>query len=188
MSSQISICNRALQMLGAGTITSLSENSKTARALGVAYEPKRKGLLRKYNWNFAIRRAELAADTEAPLFGMRNRFQLPSDFRRLLHDDTTRLERDWRVEAGFIHTNDGSPLKIRYIADVTEPGAFDPLFSELLSAEIAEAICEELTQSTTKLQAVKEIKREAMSDARRMNAFENKSLEPQLDDWISMRV
>ena len=69
MTSTVDICNYALNMLGASTISALDENSKTARIVNQRYESARDFVFREHTWNSLIRRAELAQDTETPAYG-----------------------------------------------------------------------------------------------------------------------
>ena len=52
MASQVEICNRALIKLGAGQITSITDNNKQARILSGLWETVRKAELTKRYWNF----------------------------------------------------------------------------------------------------------------------------------------
>ena len=189
MASVIDICNRALQKLGAERITSLDQNTENARACNVAYEYVRDAELRSHPWNFAIKRAQLAADTDAPAFGYDHQYTLPSDFLRLMPPDSRYNYNtlDWQIEGKKILTDDDAPLEIRYIAKVTDPNLFDALFVEVLANRMAVELCEQLTQSNTKAQIVRDDYVRAMREARRLNAFENISAEQQTDTWITSR-
>ncbi len=63
--SDVEICNSALQKLGAETITTLADNSRRASLCNRQYDKIRKKLLRAHPWNFAIKRAALVEITEA---------------------------------------------------------------------------------------------------------------------------
>ena len=79
MASVVDICNEAMDLLGAATITSLTENSKEARLCNRNFEKIRDTVLRAHNWNIAITRKQLAKDSDAPAFGFTNQFTLPTD-------------------------------------------------------------------------------------------------------------
>jgi hypothetical protein len=188
--SVVEICNRALQKLGAARITSLTQDTPNARSCNVAYNVLRKAELRSHPWSFAIKRAELAADATAPSWGRANSFTLPSDFLRLMDDypEDNMNNKDWQIEGKKILTDDDAPLYIRYIYDVEDPNEFDSLFSEALSSKIAMELCEEITQSNSKLQAVSEMYKAAIREARRINAIENVAAKPPEDEWITVRT
>lgn len=187
--SVVEICNRALQKLGAKRITSLTQDTPNARACNVAYEVLKKAELRSHPWNFAIKRAELAADATDPSWGRSKAFTLPEDFLRLLDDYPEDLSnsKDWQIEGKKIITDDSAPLYIRYIYDVTDPNEFDALFCEALSSRIAMEICEELTQSNSKIATMEGMYIKTIREARRINAIENVAAKPPEDEWVTVR-
>ncbi len=190
MASEVEICNRALQKLGAKRITSLTQDSVNARACNVAYEVVRDGLLRSHFWNFAIKRAELAADSSAPDWGRTNSFPLPTDFMKLapLYPEDNVNDLDWVIEGRNILTDDSDPIQIRYIYRVTDPNEMDPLFRELLATVLAFEVCEEITQSNSKKESLRKDRGEIIAEARKANAFESVSAEPPQDSFITARA
>lgn len=190
MASKVEICNRALQKLGAKRIISLDDNSVNARACNTAYDPLRLRELRVNNWTFAILRASLPADVPAPAFGPTNSFTLPSDFIRLVRPDTLNNfdNLDWILENKKILTYDSAPLQIRYVSDVKDPNAFDPLFREALSSKMAYELCEELTQSNVKKKDMLQDYKEAISEARKTNGIEKPADSGPDDLWITVRA
>ncbi len=188
--SDVSVCNLALQKLGAARIVSLTENSRNAKSVNACYESQRDNELRKYLWKFARKRAVLAASSVAPAFMYAQAFPVPSDFLRLIKP--ARVGLDWHVEqhdGGLaILTNDGAPLEVRYLAIVTNPVLFDPCFVEMLACKIAWHVCEDLTQSNTKKAALLEEYGLHRAEARKTNAFElAKNPEP-VDEWLTARL
>lgn len=187
MASETSIASRALQMVGASSITSLNEDSLEARACKAVYEDLRDAELRAHSWNFAIRRVQLAANTVSPAFGKGYAYDLPVDFLKLIESDIEYYHKDWIIEGRKLLTNEAGPLDIRYISQVTQVGFMDPLFREALSARIASAICEQLTQSNSKKEALREDYKSAIRDARKANAFDKPPLSPAEDPWVMVR-
>lgn len=189
MASKVEIANRALQLLGAKRIVSLTEDSRNARAVNAAYEPVKKAELRKHPWGFAITRVALAADATAPAFTKTNSFPMPSNCLRPLAPDpeVNYNDLDWIIEGRAIITNDSAPLNLRYVRDVDDPNIMDPLFREALSAKIAREICEEITQSNTKISTADAVYKEAIDEAKRVNAIEKVAAKPPEDEWITVR-
>lgn len=189
MAAVVDIYNRALQLLGAKRIGLPSENTASGRACRACYEPCRDALLRRHKWNFAIKRASLAAEDPAPDFGRANAFPVPSDYITMANEypELNTLERDFVIEGGKILTNYSGPLEIRYVSKVTDPNLMDPLFRELLSHDMALNMCEEITQSNSKKADIAVSRRDAFSDAKRANAFENVAQRPPEDTWITCR-
>jgi hypothetical protein len=185
----IRICNRALQLVGANRIVDFDDNSPSARACDLVYEPRRDAELRAHSWRFAIRRASLAAVDPAPSWGRANEFLLPSDCLRLYqtYPELNGLDIDYEIEGRSILTDFTAPLEIRYIARIEDPNQMDSLFKEMLSHSMAIAFCEELTQSTTKKTELRDSYDEILKQARKANAFETRGITPPEDPWITVR-
>lgn len=204
-SSTVAIANRALSMLGARRIESLTQDHSNARTMNAAYIPLRNKLMRQYAWNFAIKRASIAADATKTVYGELNRFPKPNDYVRLLRDAQTSgtfpgtgtgtnrsgildIRHDWQIEGLFIVTADAAPLKFRYLAAIEDPTLHDPLFDEALAALMAWQTCDEVTQSNTKKTLLKDDYEDTIALARRSNAFENDADVPLEDDWNLVRL
>lgn len=183
--SVVDTCNSALQRVGAASILTLSDNSPEARACAIAYDSNRRDELRKHSWNFAIKRAVLAPDTTAPAFDYDYAFTLPTDCLRVLRPATTNL--DWVIEGRKILTNDGSTLYLRYLADIDDCSQWDPSFYNVMAASLAIDICEKLTQSNTKKQQLSQDYKEAVADARKVDAFETGPEDAADDPWLLAR-
>ena len=187
--SDVSICNLGLQKLGATRIVSMSENSRNAKSVNACYESLRDKEQRAYLWNFCKTRVTLAPSSVVPDFMYNQAFMLPADFLRLIKP--ARLGLDWHIErhdGGLaILTNDGDTLEVRYIAKVTNPALFDPLFVEMLACKIAWHCCEDITQSNTKKAAINAEYMELRAEARKTNAFELPKQPQPVDEWLVAR-
>jgi len=189
MASVTSICNRALQLLGANRIVSIDDNTPHAVECSIAYEPSRDFELRLHPWKFAKARAQLAADVDTPDFGPAYQYTLPADFLRLIENDPEDEynSKDWVIEGGLLLTDDTAPLDIRYIKKITDVEAMDPMFREALSHRIAMNICERITQSNVKLQNIATMYKSVIDGARKVNALEQVPVEAVDADWITVR-
>lgn len=184
--SNVSIANGALQRLGTSfRLTSLTQDHPNARALNTAFEPTRDALLRKYAWGFAIARASIAADSNGPTWGDWNRYTLPNDFIRLIRDDESGANVDWKREGDYILSRDGSPLEIRYVAKIEDPTKFDPLFVVTLELELAVRVCKQINDSTVDKESLKDDLKDAVAEAKQANAFENEAQPFPEDDWTT---
>lgn len=191
--SNVNIANRALQKLGARRIDSLGEDSPNARSVATAFDIVRDRLLRKYSWNFAIARAQVAADAAQTTWGGLNRFRVPTDFLRLLRGDeagTNDVERTktWRIEGEYVVTDADAPLEFRYVRRVENPSLFDPLFAELLALTLAAEIADDITQDAGRVERIFNEKGILEAEARQTNAMENPSEEPPEDSWLQARL
>lgn len=187
---KILICNRALQILGAKRISTLEDNTVTARACATCYDIIRESELQAHWWRFAITRAELAAAAPVPSWGRANSFPLPADYLKMFHTypelNTNAI--DYEVEGKQILSNNTGPLQIRYVKNVTDVTFFPALFKEALASAMSVAMVEELTQSNPKAQLAAAVYDRAILKARRANAFENVPEVTPDDDWITARL
>lgn len=179
MSSSVQICNLALTALGAGRITSLSDNTKQARALNAIFDMTRDAELSLHPWSFAIKRAAIPASTTAPAFGWTKAYPLPADALKLVQVGDSFVFYDsgdygglFDVEGGSVLTDQVSPLQIRYVYQVTNAGLFPELFGRALAAKLQYLVAEELTQNVTKKAEALQAYEMAIRDAKRANNIE----------------
>lgn len=163
--SETSIANAALVLLGERRINSLDEKTKTAKILSEKFADTRDELLRNHSWNFATRRASLAADSEAPVWGYANQFTLPDQCLRVLevgnNTATTGYRRGERqsytIEGRKVVTDIGAPLLIEYAIRVTDPIEMDVMFRQVLAAALARDCAEAITGSSEKYQEMSKL-------------------------------
>ena len=184
--SVVDICNSALQRVGAASILSITDNSPEARACAIAYDSNRRDELRKHSWNFAMSRAVLSPDATAPAFDYKYQFTLPPDCLRVIRPATP--DCDWAIEGRKILTNDSNTLYLRYVADVQDTSLFDSSFYNVVSAAMAIDICERLTQSNTKNSRLGQDYKDAVTMAKRVDAFESGPEDAPDDDWWLARL
>lgn len=190
MASVVEICNRALQKLGAKRISDIDEDSINARACKACYETLRDALLEAHPWSFAIQRFSLAADANAPSWGRANSFTVPTSTLRVLppYPEDNSPYRDWIMEDKKILTDEGAPLDVRCVVQVTDANKMHVLFREALSTKMAFEMCEELTQSNTKKADLKDDLRTAIAEAKKRSAIESVPVESVKDTWETGRV
>jgi hypothetical protein len=197
--SEVSIANRALQLLGADSIISLADDTNRARAMAIAYEPVRDAELTRHRWRFTLARDQLPALSTAPLFEYPYQYQAPNDMLRLieggdlqsgpdLSDYRAGMSRLYSVEGDKILTHIPAPLSICYIARITDTSLFAADFSEALSARLADELCERLTQSDSKRQICMEAYKRAIREAKRSNAIQVATQSAADEEWIMGRT
>jgi hypothetical protein len=186
MASEVSICNRALQLLGQTRISTLAENSVAARACSNCYTELRDAELMAHPWLFARQQAQLAASSTSPDHTYDNAFPLPSDCLRVEFPENE-PHLDWSIHGQEIYTNWGAPLDITYVAQITDPNTMHPLFRECLAARMAMDMCEEITQSNTKYESANVAYRRTLREARRVNALLRLPQDAADDSWIVVR-
>jgi len=193
--SNTAIANAALQLLGESrSLESLTQDHPNARRMTSAFERTRRSLLRTYDWGFATRRASIAADGDQTEWGGLNRYSLPNDFLRLIRDDESGFAVDWQIEGGdegegtFIVTTSGSPLEIKYIADVLDPNSFDVSFREAFENRLAFVTCKQVTGSNDFQDRLREDFKVIVAQARQIGAIADRpAREFPEDSWLSVR-
>lgn len=186
--SNVAIANRALQKLGTSNrISSLTQDSANARTMNTAFEIVRNAELRRYLWSFAIGRASIAEDAAGPTWGDWNRYSLPNDFVRLIRDDETGFDVDWKVEGRYILSRTTSPLEIKYVQQITDPTQFDALFVEVFASRLAMETVKEVTDSTTDLVTLTERYKDEVAEAKKVGAIEKGAQEFNEDTWTTAR-
>lgn len=175
--TQEDIANMALAVLDEAPIVSLEDDNKAARLCNLHFELTREAELTKHLWYFAIVTDELTGtDTESGDGTLNWEYELPADFLRLipLTDDNelTGIPISWEQRDGKLYSDQDSPRKIRYIANMTEPNDWDALFTEVLVAALAIKLALPLTHKTGMLQIAQAAYDKALTDAMTANAFQ----------------
>lgn len=139
MASQVAICNLALLKFGSITITSITEDTREARACHSLWELTRDDLLYSYPWKFALLRYTLGAPlAAAPEFEYDYQYTLPADCLRVfeMYESTE----NWTVENGVFLCNRNSAdddIYIRYIAKITDVSKYHPAFVKCMATALA---------------------------------------------------
>ena len=177
MASVVDICNSALNLLGASTISALTDDSKNARLCNQRYEQVRNRVFRSHAWNCLHKRVQLAQNSTAPVVEYSYAYALPSDCLRVLkvHNgstDSIKSDIDYKIEGRNIVTNEGT-VYIIYIAIDTDPNNYDTYLQESISHQLAADLAYAVTNNATL--ADKYIVRadERLREARFIDATEN---------------
>ena len=177
MASIVDICNSALNLLGASTISALTEDSKNARLCNQRFEPVRNRVFRSHNWNCLITRVQLAQDTTGPVVEYTYGYTLPTDCLRVLkiHNGTTdsiASNLDYKVEGRKIVTNEGT-IYLVYIALDTDPNTYDSYLAESISHQLAADLCYAITNNSTLANNYMARADERLREARFIDSTEN---------------
>ena len=145
MATKTEICNMALSALGASTITSLEDGTREADLCLTLFDELARRVMCQGPWTSTLKRATLARTTNTPLFEFANEFQLPVDPRCLVVLGTSdcNLTTLYKREGDKILT-DVDTMKIKYIAEITDPGEYGTLLTEcielLLTSHLAKTL------------------------------------------------
>lgn len=193
MASDVEVASMALLGIGSEAITSLDppDNKPNAKTVAQFFPTARDATLREHPWNFAVKRASIAASAEAPAWEFVRAYPMPNDLIRILEVDGEDVAVNrWRVEGGSIVTDIVSPLNIRYIARIEDAEAWDPLFVEAMAAKLGAMVAEKLTGLSEIVQIQNALFVRKVQQARSMDGFEQTPFNT--DDtndysWLFMR-
>jgi len=184
--SPVDICNLALSLLNVSPIVSIdTPENQTAELCALWYDQVRREALRRHPWNFAIKRAVLAANATAPAFGYQSAFDLPSDYIRLtqlnetdgyndmaVKPDRYRIE-DNQVLIGQYSTSSGTSLRLVYVSDFTSVAKMDASFIDYFVTLLGQKFAYSITQSNSTVERLDALMEKAESRARSMDGQEN---------------
>ena len=152
------------------------------------WDSVRDAFLQAYPWNFAIKRAQVAADGATATYATHGeytkRYLLPSDFLSLL---SIRNSPIYQLEGQYILTNEGAPLKFRYISRITNTGEHDAMFTEAFASKLAFEAIEEFTASNTKKQVLAQQLEIDIKAAFASDAIQDQPQDIETDEWLLAR-
>ena len=197
MPSVVDICNEAMDLLGAATITSLTENSKEARLCNRRFDTVRDAVLRSHPWNTAVTRAEIARDSTAPAFGFTYQYTMPTDpyCLRVLSFWNSNVDNEvaaydsqvmYKIEGRKILSNEDT-CKITYIGRVTDTEQFDSMLSNTIAHRLAAETAYAITGSTTVAQQMQALYEQRLREARSMDGMEGYPDKIIADDFVNIR-
>ena len=177
MASVVDMCNSALNLLGASTISALTDDSKNARLCNQRYDSVRNRVFRSHAWNCLHKRVELAQNSTAPVIEYTYAYALPSDCLRVLkvHNGTTdsiASAIDYKLEGRNIVTDEGT-IYLIYIALDTDPNNYDTYLQESISHQLAADLAYAITNNATLAEKYMTRADERLREARFIDATEN---------------
>lgn len=183
--TKTSIANQALGEISKGLIVSLTENSEPARLINAWFDDLLDEEVSRYNWTFAVCRAELAPLAEAPPFGWLYRFQLPSSpfcLRVIEEVDET----DYRIEGREILA-DASRLRIRYVGRVADLSRLPAYFVKAFALRLAARLAVPLVGSRELRENLEGRYAEAVAEAESIDAGQEPAGEQARGSWLDER-
>jgi hypothetical protein len=132
----VDVVNTALGMMGDDFIISLTppDDTDRARLAKVLYEPLLKVAMHEAPFNFTLKRVTLSPDSDAPPWGYKYQFQIPTDSLRVWRMKDKSIE--FKVEGDKILC-DETPVYIIYIRYIEDPNKWDPHFTEAFCYKLA---------------------------------------------------
>ena len=190
--TELEIWNLALDVVRETPLQSPTDQSAIARWLSRNYGHVRDVALRSYDWNFAREKHTLSVDATAPPFRWRYRYALPPHWLRLL-PPTQYGQRGAPpiphevVRGGWVETDWPSPLHVRLIMRVTNPGEYDPLFVELVRSSLALGIANKFTAKNKYIELASALQAAAQEKAEEIDTFEGTAEPVEQHDIIRNR-
>lgn len=185
--SDIEICNIALQMLGADKIVSFTEGTKRASLCDAIYPTARDESLQAYPWNFTLVRVVLAKLATAPAFGWSFQYQLPTDPYCLRPLSVNEETDEWSVEGRKILTDAGTTIDLLYISRVTSVTEYSPLYVMALATHMAELMAINLTESPAVEKSMKDRYQKILLDAYTTDGQEGSTQRADIDILCDVR-
>lgn len=158
--TQLSLYKDALKEIGGRSLSSLTEDRKSRRALDDAWDNGEliNSCLEVAQWAFATRTARLDYDPDiSPDFGFAYAFEKPDDYVQTVAVATDEYFQcpltDFSDEAGYWFA-DVEELYVKYISDDASYGndmtKWPPSFKDFVVKSLAASACYQLTHSTSR--------------------------------------
>ena len=136
--SKFDICNKALVLVGANTISSFTQNTTESNVANQLYESTLENLLTRCRWRFASKQAQLSKNTANPDARYDSSYALPNDAHIIhtvtLGDDVIKYDR--YGQNLFTNTTSSDTVIADYTFQPSE-SIFPPYFKQTLVFELA---------------------------------------------------
>ena len=182
-------------MLGEARITSIEDETDTAKAVNDIYYMTRDATLEDSEWSFAMKEWIGTHLTQDPVWGARNAFSVPPDIIRVVRVEANRggpfpsaeigmsdrirtiyrrPEADWLLQSGVILTDEDA-IVCTGIRRIEDEGIFSPLFALAFSANIAMLLSYTVTESNVKFNAMSALYEMYLTKARSRDGLQGSS-------------
>ena len=147
--SEVSICNQALGLVGANSITALDDDQREAKLCQLNYEPVRDAVLAEHAWTFATKWLDIPAVANPSPGEFPNEFPLPPDVIAVLFvGQNYRHPENWQVENNAIRAS-VQTCRCQVVYQVTDTSKFSSMFTQALVARLASELAIPITNSRT---------------------------------------
>ena len=190
--SQVQVCNSALLKVGTDIISDINEGARAAVICRTLFAYLQDEVMAASPWRFATRSVVLYPNGNTPPFTYTFAYDIPQDCLRLLSPDDDALI--WKVEDGGDWSNDEvqilsneSSLNMRYIFRQNDYSQWTSLFAETLAWRIAMELALSITRSIPMKQECEKSYKEALAQARAINAVIGTPVPLEADIWSKAR-
>lgn len=174
-SSDVAICNLALDLLKESPITIISSPvTKIEYLCARWYTLLRQSLLTSYNWNFALLSAAINRGGTPSVSDYADYYTLPNGFlklRAIIDPDIPLSQRKYEIQGNTLLYDNGSEdtLDIWYTQDMTTVSNYPSLFIKLFAEEMAIVLGKKITVRKTILDEIRLDRDETRRLARAMD-------------------
>lgn len=191
MTTSTDIANMALGLLKQKEIGDIDADTTLAGNIRRNFDITRNSILELADWDFARRRASLAANATAPAFGFKYAYGLPSDCVRLLPvtlDGSLKGRAvPYEKEGTDVLCDLKAPLKIRYIAEVENYTLWPATAIDLFSTRLAMKMAHWITGKTSYYDIAAKAHKDALNTALLSNAVQGSEPEPEYSEFVDAR-
>ena len=136
--SKFDICNKAMVLVGANTISSFTQNTTESKVAGQLYESTLENLVTRCRWRFASKQIQLSKNTTNPDARYESSYALPAD-ALVIHTVTVSndvIKYDRYGQNLFTDTTSSDIVIADYTFQPSESD-FPPFFTQTLVFELA---------------------------------------------------
>lgn len=171
MTTDLSIVNSALYLVGADEIETFEDPSREAAVASQLYSIAKQNFLQQATWNFSLAMTELAGTALATTsseyeFGYTYEYTLPTDMLRLISKASP--TNDYTISRNKLYTNDDE-VHVLYQYDVGE-AEFPGYATYALQMELCKLFAAALLQDDTQIQIWDSLAKQALSKAKIIDA------------------
>jgi hypothetical protein len=136
----------------------------------------------------------------APAWGHDYRYLLPTDAIRIMQIDTAggvfwrpglvwvdTAQIPFKIERGYILTDEGNALFVQYIADITDVTKYPPIFETAFVALLAYELSFPTTGNTQLSRSLYDVYRLKLAEARSIDGQEGTGMSTDIEDLIAVR-
>lgn len=197
MSTQVEICNLALNHIGVRNITSMAELSEAARRCTLVYEPAVEAVLREHSWNFATKVVALALISGETVPGWDYLYTYPANCLnpiKVYDEENARTTTPFEFRVLQAPTGNVKAIATNvedayceYVAKITDETMFDTSFVEALAYKLAGQLAQPLTKNTQLGVNMLNIYNQTINKAKATNKNEGNVKNEQVSAYIDAR-
>lgn len=189
--TKVDVWNLAIDHISEIPLGTPEDDNPFAHFLQRQYPTMLDAELRKNVWNFAVVEHKLDKDPVDPDYGWNFRYKQPNDALRILpptlYGQRGNSPVEHQVNNGYIMSNAQTPLRIRTVQRIENPGQWDPLFALALAAALGQKMALRFTGKESYLRAAQAAYTDAIEQAQSIDAFEGSPEPVEQSDVINVR-